>query len=44
VGTQDDLRITRDQAAEVLRRGLSLNSISQVAVSVVDLREKRLRP
>jgi hypothetical protein len=44
VGTQDDLRITRAQAAEVLRRGLSLNSISQVAVSAVDLREKRLHP
>jgi hypothetical protein len=44
VGTQDDLRITRAQAAEVLRRGLSLNSISQVAISAVDLREKRLHP
>jgi hypothetical protein len=38
-GTQCDLLITRDQAAEVFRRGLSLNTISQVAVSTIDLRE-----
>jgi NAD(P)-dependent dehydrogenase (short-subunit alcohol dehydrogenase family) len=33
-------RITRDQAAEVFRRALSLNTISQVAVSTIDLRER----
>jgi acyl transferase domain-containing protein len=38
-----ELRITRAQAAEVLRRVLSLNTISQVAVSTIDLRERLAR-
>jgi NAD(P)-dependent dehydrogenase (short-subunit alcohol dehydrogenase family) len=38
-----ELRITRDQAAEVFRRVLSLNTISQVAVSTIDLRERLAR-
>jgi NAD(P)-dependent dehydrogenase (short-subunit alcohol dehydrogenase family) len=39
-GSPSKLRITRNQAAEVLRRVLSLNTISQVAVSTIDLRER----
>jgi hypothetical protein len=38
-----ELRITSDQAAEVFRRVLSLNTISQVAVSTIDLRERLAR-
>lgn len=42
-GSPADLRLTRDQAAEVFRRVLSLNTISQVAVSTIDLRERLAR-
>jgi len=42
-GSPAELRITRDQAAEVFRRVLSLNTISQVAVSTIDLRERLAR-
>ena len=42
-GSPADLRMTRDQAAEVFRRVLSLNTISQVAVSTIDLRERFAR-
>jgi hypothetical protein len=38
-----ELKITRDQAAEVFRRVLSLNTISQVAVSTIDLRQRLAR-
>lgn len=38
-----ELKITRDQAAEVFRRVLSLNTISQVAVSTIDLRQRSAR-
>ncbi|HEU5133423.1 MAG TPA: SDR family NAD(P)-dependent oxidoreductase, partial [Pyrinomonadaceae bacterium] len=41
--SQPDLIITREQAAEVFRRSLSLNTISQVAVSTIDLRERLAR-
>jgi thioesterase domain-containing protein len=40
---QADLRITRDQAAEAFRRVLLLNTISQVAVSTIDLSERLAR-
>ena len=40
---QPDLIITREQAAEVFRRVLSLNTISQVVVSTIDLRERLAR-
>jgi NAD(P)-dependent dehydrogenase (short-subunit alcohol dehydrogenase family) len=43
VDSPPELRITRDEAAEVFRRVLSLNTISQVAVSTIDLRERLAR-
>ena len=42
-GSPAELRITRDQAAEVFRRVLSLNTLSHVAVSTIDLRERLAR-
>jgi hypothetical protein len=42
-GSPAELRMTRDQAAEVFRRVLSLNTISQVAVSTIDLCERLAR-